>query len=331
MGRTPPGADAVLVSGASVDVHSPKVVRSTAGSLFHLPVVTGLDVAATLAAAARRTASARWPPTVRARTLLPDADLSGRTAGSWATRPGGSTSEVRDACDDVVRVPIHGRAESLNLAMAATRLPVRVGGPARTEARPPGSVRAMPQPFRVPDDLAAHGLEFIPDGLVAAVGADATVALHELARRADHRPAPRPTSSAATSARRCPCRTSTGPSWWELTDPWQGLRHPHRAPRAAARAALGPRGARHGEVRPRRDRGAGARRRARPARRRGPPPGRGRERRPAHHRRPRAAVPAHRGQGLLARPCCATGTGSPTTRSASCSRRSRPTPTGSPG
>jgi TrmH family RNA methyltransferase len=28
--------------------------------------------------------------------------------------------EVRDACDDVVRVPIHGRAESLNLAMAAT-------------------------------------------------------------------------------------------------------------------------------------------------------------------------------------------------------------------
>ena len=42
------GADAVLVSEASVDVHSPKVVRSTAGSLFHLPVVTGLEVAATL-------------------------------------------------------------------------------------------------------------------------------------------------------------------------------------------------------------------------------------------------------------------------------------------
>ncbi|MGL5861257.1 MAG: TrmH family RNA methyltransferase, partial [Phycicoccus sp.] len=28
-------------------------------------------------------------------------------------------SDVRAACDDVVRVPIHGRAESLNLAMAA--------------------------------------------------------------------------------------------------------------------------------------------------------------------------------------------------------------------
>ena len=32
----------------------------------------------------------------------------------------GLDQEVRDACDDVVRVPIHGRAESLNLAMAAT-------------------------------------------------------------------------------------------------------------------------------------------------------------------------------------------------------------------
>ena len=42
------GADAVLVSDASVDVHAPKVVRSTAGSLFHLPVVTGLPIEGTL-------------------------------------------------------------------------------------------------------------------------------------------------------------------------------------------------------------------------------------------------------------------------------------------
>ena len=114
------GADAVLVSGASVDVHSPKVVRSTAGSLFHLPVVTGLDVAATLqrlrahgirTPGRRRCAAPRCCPTPTSRC---------RTAGSWATRRGASTSDVRDACDDVVRVPIHGRAESLNLAMAAT-------------------------------------------------------------------------------------------------------------------------------------------------------------------------------------------------------------------
>ena len=38
-----------------------------------------------------------------------------------ALDPGdGIDDDVRHACDEVVRVPIHGRAESLNLAMAAT-------------------------------------------------------------------------------------------------------------------------------------------------------------------------------------------------------------------
>ena len=36
--------------------------------------------------------------------------------------------------------------------------------------------------------------------------------------------APATSSSAATSARRCPCRTATALSWWEVTDPWGGLR-----------------------------------------------------------------------------------------------------------
>jgi RNA methyltransferase, TrmH family len=113
------GADAVLVSDASVDVHSSKVVRSTAGSLFHLPVVTGLDVEATLAtlqAHGIRTYAADGAGT----TLLPDADLTGPHCWVMGNEAWGLAQEVRDACDDVVRVPIHGRAESLNLAMAAT-------------------------------------------------------------------------------------------------------------------------------------------------------------------------------------------------------------------
>lgn len=113
------GADAVLVTEASVDVTSPKVVRSTAGSLFHLPVVTGLDVEATLTQlrahgirllAADGTGSSE----------LPDVDLS--TPHTWVmgNEAWGLEDSVRAACDEVIRVPIHGRAESLNLAMAAT-------------------------------------------------------------------------------------------------------------------------------------------------------------------------------------------------------------------
>jgi TrmH family RNA methyltransferase len=113
------GADAVLVSEASVDVHSPKVVRSTAGSLFHLPVVTGLDVTATLQRLREhgiRTLAADGSGS----TLLPDADLSVPHCWVMGNEAWGLDEAVRDACDDVVRVPIHGRAESLNLAMAAT-------------------------------------------------------------------------------------------------------------------------------------------------------------------------------------------------------------------
>ncbi len=113
------GADAVLVSSASVDVHSPKVVRSTAGSLFHLPVVTGLDVAVTLERL-RGNGIRTYAADGAGTTSLPHADLTGPHCWVMGNEAWGLDQDVRDACDDVVRVPIHGRAESLNLAMAAT-------------------------------------------------------------------------------------------------------------------------------------------------------------------------------------------------------------------
>ncbi|MFK5634964.1 MULTISPECIES: TrmH family RNA methyltransferase [unclassified Ornithinimicrobium] len=112
------GASAVLVSSASVDVYNPKVVRSTVGSIFHLPVSTGTPVPELLSACRARgirLLAADGSGT----TLLPDVDLAGPHAWvlgneAWGLEPG-----VRDACDEVVAIPIQ-RAESLNLAMAAT-------------------------------------------------------------------------------------------------------------------------------------------------------------------------------------------------------------------
>ncbi len=113
------GADAVLVSEGSVDVTSPKVVRSTAGSLFHLPVVTGLETLptlATLADAGLATHAADGAASV----TIDDADLSGRHLWVMGNEAWGLPEEIRAACTDVLRVPIHGHAESLNLAMATT-------------------------------------------------------------------------------------------------------------------------------------------------------------------------------------------------------------------
>ena len=113
------GADAVLVSESSVDVYGPKVVRSTAGSLFHLPVVTGLPVEATielLRAHGIRVLAADGA----GERLLPELDLRAPHAWVMGNEAWGLEPHVRDRCDEVVRVPIHGKAESLNLAMAAT-------------------------------------------------------------------------------------------------------------------------------------------------------------------------------------------------------------------
>ena len=113
------GADGVLLSDASVDVHAPKVVRSTAGSLFHLPMVTGLPVEPTLARlreAGIRVLAADGVGD----TLLPEVDLGPAHVWVMGNEAWGLDPEVRALCDEVVRVPIYGKAESLNLAMAAT-------------------------------------------------------------------------------------------------------------------------------------------------------------------------------------------------------------------
>ncbi len=112
------GAAAVLVSEASVDVYNPKVVRSTVGSLFHLPVSTGTPVTELLEACRRRgirllAADGSGP------TTLPEADLTGPHAWVMGNEAWGLDPEVLALCDEVVSIPIR-RAESLNLAMAAT-------------------------------------------------------------------------------------------------------------------------------------------------------------------------------------------------------------------
>jgi TrmH family RNA methyltransferase len=123
------GADLVVLAGESVDVHNPKVVRSTAGSLFHLPVVAGLSLEATLTelrAAGCHVLAADGSGPLDLDDLLDDAgsgatpDLAGPTAWVFGNEAWGLPEKDRALADAVVRVPIRGKAESLNLATAAT-------------------------------------------------------------------------------------------------------------------------------------------------------------------------------------------------------------------
>lgn len=130
------GADAVVLTLESVDVHNPKVIRATAGSLFHLPVVTGVALDTVLEAlrsagvgilAADGTGehdlddlldvAGRGTDRATDRSSAPD--LAAPTAWVFGNEAWGLPAYELQLADAVVRVPIRGQAESLNLATAA--------------------------------------------------------------------------------------------------------------------------------------------------------------------------------------------------------------------
>jgi RNA methyltransferase, TrmH family len=116
------GADAVILTGRSVDLYNPKLVRSTTGSLFHLPVATGASLEDVLERA--RAAGIRVLAADMAGDALPDVRAEGAlaepTAWLFGNEARGLSDEHAALADRVVSVPIYGAAESLNLAVAAS-------------------------------------------------------------------------------------------------------------------------------------------------------------------------------------------------------------------
>ncbi|MDX3113554.1 MULTISPECIES: RNA methyltransferase [Streptomyces] len=116
------GADAVVLTDASVDLYNPKAVRASVGSLFHLPVAVGVPVEQAVAGlrdAGVRILAADGAGDHDLDAELDDGAMGGPTAWVFGNEAWGLPEETRALADAVVRVPIHGKAESLNLATAA--------------------------------------------------------------------------------------------------------------------------------------------------------------------------------------------------------------------
>jgi TrmH family RNA methyltransferase len=112
------GADAVLLDGG-VDPYNGKAVRASAGSLFHLPVVE-TPVADLLAEPGGRTAlAATGYGTTDLDHLVDEGILAAPSVWLFGNEAHGLPESVMQAADHLVRIPIYGGAESLNLAAAA--------------------------------------------------------------------------------------------------------------------------------------------------------------------------------------------------------------------
>ncbi|MDO5286167.1 MAG: RNA methyltransferase [Actinomycetia bacterium] len=116
------GADGVVLTEQSVEPYNPKTVRATVGSLFHLPVVHGPALAETVAAlraAGMWVLAADGSGEVTLTELERDGSLSRPVAWVFGNEAWGLPAADRELVDQVVRIPMWGHAESLNLSTAA--------------------------------------------------------------------------------------------------------------------------------------------------------------------------------------------------------------------
>jgi TrmH family RNA methyltransferase len=110
------GIDAVIASSGSVDMYSPKVVRATAGSLWHVPLFTGITFEQLAKAFPNATKIAL---SSAGNTSLPNLKVTGDCIAIFGNEARGIEAVLSD---DVIQVniPMKGSAESLNLSAAAS-------------------------------------------------------------------------------------------------------------------------------------------------------------------------------------------------------------------
>ncbi len=119
------GAGAVVLTEGSTDPHGGKCVRASAGSLWHLPVVYGVPLAASVEVlreaglSVLATSGARSPATDDLDELLDAGLLAEPTAWLFGNEAAGLSEQALGLADRRVSITLSGRAESLNLATAA--------------------------------------------------------------------------------------------------------------------------------------------------------------------------------------------------------------------
>ena len=109
---------AVFLTEGSVDLYAPKTIRSTMGSIFRVPhfvVPSGAELAREFEARHIGVYAAH----LRGRSCYTDCDYRDGSAFVIGNESRGISDELADACGKLIRIPMLGRVESLNAAMAA--------------------------------------------------------------------------------------------------------------------------------------------------------------------------------------------------------------------
>jgi len=115
------GADGVVCCAGTVDPFNPKTVRASAGSILHLPVVAGDDPGDVLDDLRRRGLRC-LAAVAHGGTPYTDVDLVPPLALVLGNEASGLPDSLAHRLDSDLTIPMAGRAESLNVSMAAAVL-----------------------------------------------------------------------------------------------------------------------------------------------------------------------------------------------------------------
>ena len=107
------GLDGVLLSPGCVDVFNPKTVRACMGSIFHIPVFSGVDITGKSLEGFKFFGGALTEDSIDYR----EADYTGSCVIALGNEANGISDELSERCVKV-KIPIAGQAESLNVSVA---------------------------------------------------------------------------------------------------------------------------------------------------------------------------------------------------------------------
>lgn len=111
------GAGTILLGTGSVDAFSPKVVRSSAGSVFNLPIIQNVESEEALGQL-RDLGYELYAADMQGESFQV-ADCKQKHAWVFGNEAHGLSESVRGLVDETFSIPIYGKAESLNLSVAA--------------------------------------------------------------------------------------------------------------------------------------------------------------------------------------------------------------------
>lgn len=113
------GVDGIILTKGTVDVYNDKTIRSTMGSLFHVPIINDDENNSILKELINKGFSLVSTSLEGDKDFFRE-DLRGKIIISVGNEGNGVSDEIYDLSDKKVKVPMPGGAESLNVAIATS-------------------------------------------------------------------------------------------------------------------------------------------------------------------------------------------------------------------